>query len=70
MTIIHELVHAMQFSRRGVLERCVANVRDRYRIERMSRRQAREHDRLLDQEEAEAYGHEYLANRIVPGAHP
>ncbi|MCL7424244.1 hypothetical protein [Streptomyces sp. YS415] len=70
LTIIHELVHAMQFSRKGVLERCVANARDRFRIERMSRRQAREHDRLLDQEEAEAYGHEYLANRIVPGAHP
>ncbi|MGM9386147.1 hypothetical protein [Streptomyces antibioticus] len=69
VTIVHELTHAMQFSRKDVVERSVANARDAFGIERQSRRDAREHDRLLRQAEAEAYGYEHLANRIVPGAH-
>ncbi|MEU9432554.1 hypothetical protein [Streptomyces sp. NPDC048252] len=68
VTLVHELTHAMQFSRKGVFERCVASARDLLGIERMSRRDAREHERLLRQEEAEAYGFEYLADRVVPGA--
>ncbi|MGW6926266.1 hypothetical protein ACWGA9_34180 [Streptomyces sp. NPDC054950] len=68
VTLVHELTHAMQFSRKDVVERSVANVRDAFGIERQSRRDARKHERLLRQEEAEAYGFEYLADHIVPGA--
>ncbi|MFD8419076.1 hypothetical protein [Streptomyces sp. NPDC059668] len=69
VTLVHELTHAMQFSRKGVFERVVASTRAGFGIERQSRRAAREHDWLVDQEEAEAYGFEHLANRIVPGSH-
>ncbi|MFJ4790562.1 hypothetical protein [Streptomyces sp. NPDC088794] len=69
ITLVHELTHVMQFSRKGVIERAVRNVRDRLRIERQSWRHTRENDRLIRQEEAEAYGFEHLANHLVPGAH-
>ncbi|MEV7136731.1 hypothetical protein [Streptomyces tauricus] len=68
MTVVHELVHAMQFSRKGVVERVVRDTRDRLGIERQSRRDAREHLHLLQQEEREARGCHYLANQIVPAA--
>ncbi|MCX4905580.1 hypothetical protein [Streptomyces sp. NBC_00878] len=66
ITLVHELVHAMQFSRKNVIERSVRDTRDRLGIERQSHRHAREHERLLQQEEHEAYGHEYLANQLAP----
>ena len=68
VTLVHELVHAMQFSRKDVVERLVRDLRDAFGIERQSRRQAREHLHLLEQEEREAYGREYLANQLVPAA--
>ncbi|WP_406304613.1 hypothetical protein OHA61_22900 [Streptomyces sp. NBC_00885] len=68
VTLVHELVHAMQFSRKGVRERIVTDLRDALGVEKQSRRQAREHLRLLEQEEREAYGVEYLANQLVPAA--
>lgn len=68
VTLVHELVHAMQFSRKGVIERIVRDTRDGLGIERQSGRQAREHLRLLRQEEQEATGREYLANQLVPAA--
>lgn len=68
VTLVHELVHCMQFSRKDVVERIVRDTRDGFRIERQSRRQAREHQRLLELEEREAYGKEHLANQLVPGA--
>ncbi|MEU2495467.1 hypothetical protein [Streptomyces sp. NPDC007883] len=68
VTLVHELVHAMQFSRKGVLERIVRDTRDGLGIERQPRRQSREHLRLLKQEEQEAYGREYLANQLILGA--
>jgi hypothetical protein len=68
VTVIHELVHAMQFGRKDVTQRIVRDLRDGLGIERQSGRHAREHERLLRQEEAEAYGYEHLAGRIVPGA--
>ncbi|MEU9136177.1 hypothetical protein AB0D33_09460 [Streptomyces sp. NPDC048404] len=68
ITLVHELVHAMQFSRRGVRERIVRDLRDDFKVERQTRRQAREHERCLDEEEREAYSREYLADQIVPGA--
>lgn len=68
VTLVHELVHAMQCSRRGVRERIVRDLRDALGIERQTRRQAREHLRELDREEREAHGFEYLADQLVPGA--
>ncbi|WP_093907744.1 hypothetical protein [Streptomyces sp. cf386] len=68
LIIVHELVHAMQFSRKDVPERYQRAVRDGLGIERQSRRDAREHERLMRQEEAEAYGHEYLHKQLGYGA--
>ncbi|MFD8572455.1 hypothetical protein [Streptomyces sp. NPDC059639] len=64
-TLVHELVHAMQFSRRGVLDVIVRDLRDTYGIERQSRREAREFGRTLEQHEREAYGSEHLANDLL-----
>ena len=68
ITLVHELVHAMQLSRDGVRDRIVAALRHDLHVERLSRRQVREHERCLEQEEKEAYGVEYLAGRLVPSA--
>ncbi|MGW0564141.1 hypothetical protein ACWDZ4_26930 [Streptomyces sp. NPDC003016] len=68
ITLVHELVHAMQTSRKGVHDRLVSGLRHDLGIERMSRRESREHDRCMEQEENEAYGAEYLAGRLVPAA--
>jgi hypothetical protein len=68
VTLVHELVHAMQFSRKGVVERIVRNTRDVLGIERQSRRQAREYERLVELDENEAHSREYLADQLIPGA--
>lgn len=68
ITLVHELVHAMQTSRKGVRDRLIAGLRNDLGVERLSRRQSREHDRLLEAEEREAYGAEHLAGRLVPSA--
>ncbi|MBV1941029.1 hypothetical protein KUF83_31365 [Streptomyces sp. BV286] len=68
VTLVHELVHAMQFSRKDVVERLVRDKRDALGIERQSRRQAREFLHLLEQDEREAHGKEHLARQIVPAA--
>ncbi|MFD3657116.1 hypothetical protein [Streptomyces sp. NPDC058620] len=68
ITLVHELVHAMQTSRKGVHDRLVAGLRHDLGVEKQSRRQYREHERCLEQEEKEAYGAEYLAGRLVPAA--
>ncbi|MFE5093631.1 hypothetical protein ACFRCI_25570 [Streptomyces sp. NPDC056638] len=67
-TLVHELVRAMQLSRKGVRDRIVSGLRNDLGVERLSRRQNREHERCLEQEEHEAYGVEYLARRVVPSA--
>ncbi|MFG2591665.1 hypothetical protein [Streptomyces sp. NPDC048438] len=68
ITLVHELVHAMQTSRKGVRDRLIAGLRNDLGVERMPRRKYREHERLLEAEEKEAYGSEYLAGRLVPAA--
>lgn len=68
ITLVHELVHAMQLSRKGVRDRLVAGLRNDLGVEKQSRRQVREHERCLEAEEKEAYGAEYLAGRLVPSA--
>ncbi|MFJ4842090.1 hypothetical protein [Streptomyces sp. NPDC088746] len=68
ITVVHELVHAMQNSRKDGRERLIAGLRHDLGVERLSRRASRELDRLLEADEKEAYGREYLAGRIVPSA--
>ncbi|MEU1122812.1 hypothetical protein ABZ371_04295 [Streptomyces sp. NPDC005899] len=68
ITLVHELVHAMQTSRKGVRDRLVAGLRHDLGVEKQSRRWDREHARCLEAEEKEAYGSEYLAGRLVPAA--
>ncbi|MFI6609721.1 hypothetical protein [Streptomyces sp. NPDC050507] len=68
ITLVHELVHAMQTSRKDVRGRLIAGLRNDLGVEHLSRRQNREHERCLEQEEREAYGCEYLAKRVVPSA--
>ncbi|MFI0108459.1 hypothetical protein ACH4NW_08925 [Streptomyces globisporus] len=68
ITIVHELVHAMQMSRKGVRDRLVAGLRHDLGVEKQSRRWNREHERCLEAEENEAHGSEYLAGRLVPAA--
>ncbi|MEV5159423.1 hypothetical protein [Streptomyces sp. NPDC053728] len=68
ITLVHELVHAMQTSRKGVRDRLITGMRHDLGVERLSRRAYREHERLLEAEEKEAYGSEYLAGRLVPAA--
>nr|WP_222109245.1 hypothetical protein [Streptomyces cupreus] len=66
--IVHELVHCMQFSRKDVADEYVSAVREGLGIERRSRRQRRGYDRMVQQDEYEAYGREYLADQLIPGA--
>ncbi|MFD9880027.1 hypothetical protein ACFWZT_01000 [Streptomyces alboflavus] len=68
VTLVHELVHAMQFSRKHVVEHIVRDARAQFGVERQSRRQTRAHARLVEQHEQEVYGCEYLADQLVPGA--
>ncbi|NBM18799.1 hypothetical protein [Streptomyces sp. GC420] len=68
VTLVHELTHAMQFSRRGVRERMTGHLRDALGIARQTRRAQREHLRLLAQEEAEAYAAEHLATQLTSAA--
>ncbi|MFH9615425.1 hypothetical protein ACH4MM_17175 [Streptomyces pratensis] len=68
ITLVHELVHAMQMSRKGVRDRLIAGLRHDLGVEKQSRRWDREHERCLEAEEKEAYGSEYLAGRLVPAA--
>ncbi|MFF4246117.1 hypothetical protein ACFYY2_16805 [Streptomyces sp. NPDC001822] len=68
ITLVHELVHAMQTSRKGVRDRLIAGLRHDLGVERLSRRQSRELDRLFEADEKEAYGAEHLAGRLVPAA--
>nr|WP_157168657.1 hypothetical protein [Streptomyces typhae] len=68
VTLVHELVHAMQFSRKNVAEQVGRDARAQFGVERQSRRQARAFARLVEQHEQEAYGHEYLADQLIPGA--
>ncbi|MFF2138351.1 hypothetical protein [Streptomyces sp. NPDC058193] len=68
ITLVHELVHAMQTSRKDVRDRLIAGLRHDLGVQRLSRRESRELDRLFEADEQEAYGSEYLAGRLVPAA--
>ncbi|MFD7294123.1 hypothetical protein ACFV9W_12610 [Streptomyces sp. NPDC059897] len=64
LTLVHELTHAMQFSRRGVLDALVQDLRAAYRVERQSRRDARAFARVVEEHEREAYDTERLAKNL------
>ncbi|MFD6415007.1 hypothetical protein [Streptomyces sp. NPDC060194] len=68
VTLVHELTHAMQFSRPGVRERIITDLRDDFGIHPQPRRAAREHARRLRDEEREAYAAEHLAALITDPA--
>ncbi|MFC5723507.1 hypothetical protein ACFP1Z_25410 [Streptomyces gamaensis] len=68
VTLVHELTHAMQFSRRGVLERHTAYLRDAFDIEPQSWLRNHAHERHVRQEEAEAYATEFLAEQLLADA--
>lgn len=65
VTLAHELVHAAQLSRPGRRESVNRHQRAQWGLEQIPRREARALDRLLDDEEREAYRLEKtLAARI------
>ncbi|MDJ0463646.1 hypothetical protein [Streptomyces sp. H27-C3] len=65
VTLVHELTHAMQYSRPGVRERMIRDLRDGFGIEPQSRREDRESARRLRAEEKEAYRAEHLASQLT-----
>ncbi|RFU83276.1 hypothetical protein DY218_28635 [Streptomyces triticagri] len=65
-TLVHELVHAMQFTRPGIHDLLVKGLRNNYGIEPLSRRDVRAYERQLDAHEEEAYRMEAaLAPRLA-----
>jgi hypothetical protein len=63
-TLVHELVHAAQLSRPGARDVATRNLRNNYGIDRMSGREARAANRLVDADEREAEKLEHLASRL------
>ncbi|MFJ4850720.1 hypothetical protein [Streptomyces sp. NPDC088733] len=65
LTLVHELTHAMQYSRRGVRERHVRHLRGAFGIEPAGWWANREHSRKTRDEEDEAYAAERLAAQLI-----
>ncbi|MFD8949438.1 hypothetical protein ACFV0B_11345 [Streptomyces xanthophaeus] len=63
-TVVHELVHAVQFSRPGVRERSLKGMRNNYGIEPMSNVGAWKANRIVARDEREAQALEVLAREI------
>jgi hypothetical protein len=63
-TLVHELVHAAQFSRPGGRDFIARNLRHNYGIDRMSGRDARDANRQVDADEREAEKFERLASKL------
>ena len=63
-TLVHELVHAAQLSRPGARDAAVRNLRNNYGIDRMSGREVRAVNRLIDADEREAERLERLASEL------
>ncbi|MER7172641.1 hypothetical protein [Streptomyces mesophilus] len=62
-TLVHELVHAMQFTRPGITDLILAGLRDSYGLEPMLRRDERRYERQLKAHEDEAYR---MEDRLTP----
>ncbi|MFD7554141.1 hypothetical protein ACFV9E_06325 [Streptomyces sp. NPDC059835] len=63
-TVVHELVHAVQFGRPGVREIALKGLRNNYGIEKLSHPKAWKINRLVDRDEREAQALESLARQI------
>lgn len=63
-TLVHELVHAAQLSRPGARDVAARNLRSNYGIDRMSGREVRAANRLVDADEREAGRLERLAPEL------
>jgi hypothetical protein len=63
-TLVHEFVHAAQFSKPGGRDFIARNLRHNYGIDRMSSRDARDADRQVDANEREAEKLERLASKL------
>lgn len=63
-TVVHELVHAVQFGRPGVREIAMKGLRNNYGIEKLSHPKAWKINRLVDRDEREAQALEVLAREI------
>ncbi|NGO76770.1 hypothetical protein G6045_14000 [Streptomyces sp. YC504] len=62
-TLVHELVHAVQFTRPGIADLIIAGLKNNYGIEPLTRRDVRRYDRQLKAHEDEAYRMEH---RLTP----
>jgi hypothetical protein len=64
-TVVHELVHVAQISRPDGRERIASNIRNNYGIDRLSWREARAANRLMDEDERQAANLERLAQQLT-----
>jgi len=63
-TVVHELVHAVQFGRPGTRDHGLKGLRNNYGIERLNTLKTWKANRRIDQDEREAQALEYLAHEI------
>lgn len=63
-TVVHELVHAVQFGRPGTREIALKGLRNNFGIERLSHPKAWQLNRQVGRDEREAESYEYLAREI------
>lgn len=63
-TVIHELVHAVQFGRPGMRELSLKGLRNNYGIEKLSVPQAWKANRRIGKDESEAQALEVLAREL------
>lgn len=65
VTVLHELVHAVQLSAPGARELHIRDIHHAYGVSRWSRREERDYNALVDRREAEARGLEHLAAQLT-----
>ena len=63
-TVVHELVHAVQFGRPGTRDLVLKGLRNNYGVERLSLTRAWKSNRRIDKDEREAQALESLASQI------
>lgn len=64
-TLVHELVHAIQYGRPGAYERGIRHLRNNYGIDEISQAEADAANRQVDLDEAEAEHYERLAIHLA-----
>jgi len=63
-TVVHELVHAVQFGEPGARDRILRSLRNNYRLEQLSRAEVRALNAQVDRDEREAERLERLARQL------